>query len=51
MPDDTIQALLQNRLADPAVAVKHHDLQWTWSQYLAESMARAAALIAAADPQ
>ena len=51
MADDTIQALLRKRLSDPAVAVKHGDLQWSWGQYLAESSARAAALIAAADPQ
>jgi fatty-acyl-CoA synthase len=51
MGDDTIQALLRKRVSDPAVAVKHNDLQWTWAQYLAESTARAAALIAAADPQ
>ncbi len=51
MTDDTIQALLQQRLSDPTVAVKYRDLQWTWGQYLAQSAARAAALIAAADPQ
>ena len=51
MADDTIQGLLPKRLSDPTVAVKHRDLQWTWSQYLTESTARAAALIAAADPQ
>ncbi|ORA85599.1 fatty-acid--CoA ligase FadD1 [Mycobacterium malmoense] len=51
MTDDTIQALLQKRLSDPTVAVKHGSLQWTWIQYLAESTARAAALIAAADPR
>lgn len=45
---DTIQALLQQRVSDAAIAVKYHDLQWTWNQYLAESAARAAALIAAA---
>ncbi|KZS58699.1 acyl-CoA synthetase [Mycobacterium kansasii] len=47
---DTIQTLLQQRASDSSVAVKYHDLQWTWRQYLAESAARAAALIAAADP-
>ena len=51
MADDTIQALLQKRLSDPAVGVKHGDLQWSWSRYLAESTARAAALIGAADPR
>src|SRR6201993_1485650 len=51
MPDDTIQALLNKRLADPAVAVKHGNLQWSWTQYLAGVTGRAAALIAAADPQ
>src|SRR5947209_154108 len=51
MADDTIQALLRKRLTDPSVAVKHGDLQWTWDQYLAEATARAAALIAAADPR
>jgi fatty-acyl-CoA synthase len=51
MPDDTIQALLRKRLSDQTVAVKYLELQWTWSHYLAESTARAAALIAAADPQ
>ena len=51
MTDDTIQALLHKRLSDPATAVKHGDLQWSWRQYLERSAARAAALIAAADPQ
>jgi fatty-acyl-CoA synthase len=51
MADDTIQALLRKRLSDPGVAVKHGDLQWSWDQYLTEATARAAALIAAADPQ
>ncbi|OBI21394.1 acyl-CoA synthetase [Mycobacterium sp. E2462] len=51
MTDDTIQALLRKRLADPAVAVKHQDAQWSWRDYLAGATARAAALIAAADPQ
>jgi len=51
MTGDTIQALLQQRLADRSVAVKYGDLQWTWGQYLARSAVRAAALIAAADPQ
>ena len=50
MTDDTIQALLQKRLSDPRTAVKHRGLQWSWSQYLAGSAARAAALISAADP-
>ncbi|OBJ04018.1 acyl-CoA synthetase [Mycobacterium alsense] len=51
MADDTIQALLRKRLSDSAVAVKHADVQWSWGRYLAESAARAAALIDAADPQ
>jgi len=51
MTDDTIQALLRTRMSDPTVAVKHGDLQWTWAEYLEQSAARAAALIAAADPQ
>ncbi|MBW0014404.1 fatty-acid--CoA ligase FadD1 [Mycobacterium sp.] len=51
MADDTIQALLQRRLSDPAVAVKHSELQWSWAEYLAKSAARAAALIASADPE
>ena len=51
MTDDTIQALLHKRLSDPTIAVKYRDLQWSWRQYLAESAARAAALIAAADPR
>ncbi len=51
MTDDTIQALLHKRLSDPATAVKHGDLHWSWRQYLERSAARAAALIAAADPQ
>ena len=46
---DTIQALLRERLSDSAIAVKYGELQWTWSQYLSESAARAAALLAAAD--
>ena len=51
MSDDTIQALLRSRMSDPAVAVRYGDVQWTWAQYLERSAARAAALIAAADPQ
>jgi len=51
MTGDTIQALLRMRLSDPTLAVKYGDLQWTWAQYLDISAARAAALIAAADPQ
>lgn len=47
---DTMQALLRERVGDPAVAVKYRDLQWTWSEYLAESAAQAAALIGVADP-
>lgn len=50
MTDDTMQAFLRRRLSDPGIAVKHVDLQWTWREYLALSAARAAALIAAADP-
>jgi fatty-acyl-CoA synthase len=49
MTDDTIQALLRKRLSDPAIAVKHRDAQWSWEQYLAQSAARAAALLDAAD--
>ncbi|OBI46686.1 fatty-acid--CoA ligase FadD1 [Mycobacterium colombiense] len=51
MADDTIQALLRKRLSDPGVAVKYRDVQWTWRQYLAGAAARAAALLAGADPQ
>lgn len=51
MTDDTIQALLQKRLFDPAIAVKCGNLQWSWRQYLAGATARAAALIATADLQ
>ncbi len=51
MTDDTIQALLRSRMSDSAVAVRYGDVQWTWAQYLEQSAARAAALIAAADPQ
>jgi fatty-acyl-CoA synthase len=51
MTDDTMQALLQQRMSDSSVAVKHRDLQWSWAQYLTKSAARAAALLAAADPQ
>ena len=51
MADDTMQALLQKRMSDSSVAVKHHDLQWSWTQYLTKSTAQAAALLAAADPQ
>lgn len=47
---ETVQALLHARFADDTVAVKYRDLQWTWSQYLTKAAARAAALIAAADP-
>ncbi|MDT5226054.1 MAG: fatty-acyl-CoA synthase, partial [Mycobacterium sp.] len=46
---DTIQALLQERVSDSTIAVKYDDLQWTWSHYLTESAAQAAALLAAAD--
>jgi fatty-acyl-CoA synthase len=51
MADDTMQAFLRRRLSDPNVAVKHRDLQWSWSQHLEQATARAAALIGAADPQ
>jgi fatty-acyl-CoA synthase len=51
MTDDTMQAFLRRRLSDPNIAVKHRDLQWSWSQYLAKAAARAAALIRSADPQ
>jgi fatty-acyl-CoA synthase len=51
MTDDTMQAYLRRRLSDSNVAVKHRDLQWSWSEYLAAASARAAALIGAADPQ
>lgn len=51
MADDTMQALLRKRLSDSTVAVKHGDLQWSWSEYLGKSAARAAALLGAADPQ
>ncbi|OBK45341.1 fatty-acid--CoA ligase FadD1 [Mycobacterium sp. 1081908.1] len=51
MADDTIQALLRKRLSDPAVAVKCGQLQWSWDRYLTDATARAAALIAAADPR
>jgi fatty-acyl-CoA synthase len=51
MADDTMQAFLRRRLSDPNVAVKHRDLQWSWSHHLEQASARAAALIGAADPQ
>jgi fatty-acyl-CoA synthase len=47
---DTVQTLLQERVSDSAIAVKYDDLQWTWSHYLTESAAQAAAMLAAADP-
>jgi fatty-acyl-CoA synthase len=47
---ETIQSLLQRRSSDTAVAVKYGDLQQSWTQYLAESAACAAALLKAADP-
>lgn len=51
MADDTIQALLRKRLSDQSIAVKYRESQWTWRQYLAGATARAAALLAAADPE
>ncbi|MEE2854053.1 MAG: fatty-acid--CoA ligase FadD1 [Actinomycetota bacterium] len=51
MADDTIQALLRTRSSDAGIAVKYRDMQWTWRQYLTGAAARAAALLAAADPQ
>ncbi len=51
MTDDTMQAFLRRRVSDTNIAVKHHDLQWTWSQHLQQATARAAALIGAADPR
>ncbi|OBK40692.1 acyl-CoA synthetase [Mycobacterium sp. 1165196.3] len=51
MADDTIQALLNKRRSDPSIAVKYYDLEWTWRQYLEGAAARAAALLAASDPQ
>ncbi len=50
MTDDTIQALLRTRLWDPGIAVKYGDMQWSWRQYLQGAAARAAGLLAAADP-
>ncbi|OBK15969.1 fatty-acid--CoA ligase FadD1 [Mycobacterium asiaticum] len=47
---ETIQTLLRQRASDSGIAVKYGDLQWTWRDYLAESEAQAAALLAAADP-
>jgi len=47
---DTIQSLLRNRISDQTVAVKYGELERSWAQYLTESAACAAALIAAADP-
>ena len=47
---DTIQSLLRNRISDPTIAVKYADLERSWAQYLTESAACAAALIAVADP-
>jgi len=46
---ETVQALLRRRLTDSGLAVKYGDLQWTWSKYLADAGAQAAALLAAAD--
>jgi fatty-acyl-CoA synthase len=51
MADDTMQAFLRRRLSDPNIAVKHHDLQWSWRQHLEQAGARVAALIGAADPR
>ncbi|MGN6338665.1 fatty-acid--CoA ligase FadD1 [Mycobacterium sp.] len=51
MADDTIQALLRKRLSDQSIAVKYRESQWTWRQYLAGATARAAALLAVADPE
>lgn len=51
MADDTMQAFLRRRLSDPNIAVKHRDLQWSWSEHLEQATARAAALIGAADPR
>jgi len=51
MADDTMQALLRRRKSDSSIAVKHRDLQWSWTQYLRQSAAQAAALVAAADPR
>ncbi|OBI92671.1 fatty-acid--CoA ligase FadD1 [Mycobacterium asiaticum] len=46
---ETMQALLGQRVSDAGIAVKFGDLQWTWRDYLTESAAQAAALLAAAD--
>ncbi|MCQ4361956.1 fatty-acid--CoA ligase FadD1 [Mycobacterium gordonae] len=46
---ETVQALLRQRLSDSGLAVKYGELQWTWSQYLAQAAAQAAALLGAAD--
>lgn len=48
---DTVQQLLRERRADPAVAVKHGENTWTWAEHLDEAARQAAALIALADPQ
>ncbi|BBZ46518.1 fatty-acid--CoA ligase FadD1 [Mycobacterium parmense] len=51
MADNTLQALLGSRLTDSTIAVKYEERQWSWREYLADAKARAAAFIAAADPQ
>src|ERR1700761_7580121 len=50
MTDDTIQELLRKRPWGPGIAVKYGDMQWSWRQYLQGAAARAAGLLAAADP-
>ncbi|MDP7702060.1 fatty-acid--CoA ligase FadD1 [Mycobacterium sp. TY815] len=47
--NQTMQALLRQRLSDSGIAVKYGDSQWTWRDYLGRATAQAAGLLSAAD--
>jgi fatty-acyl-CoA synthase len=46
---DTIQQLLRERADDDTTAIRYDDEAWTWREYVADSSAVAAALLAIAD--
>jgi fatty-acyl-CoA synthase len=50
MAAETIQQLLREHATSDAVAVKYGEQRWTWREHLRDASARAAGLLALADP-
>jgi len=50
MSSETIQQLLRERETSDDIAIKHGGGTWTWREHLRDASARAAALLALADP-